>query len=150
MVRFESYTGRPQVYHVLVHLAGDYRRRLDGFYYAGGRVALAGAGPDYAVGYPNGTPIRIHVHESRYEVRIWRRRRGVQNGVHVPDRRVVLRPLFARVHEHVRSIFDGALVPRSRPVYAGHEDRPADRRCRVLRIILVPVGSADVAGGCLA
>ncbi len=66
----ERYAGRPEVYRVLVDLAGLYEARFDRLYDARSRVALAGACPDDTVGYSYRLTVRINIHEPDDEVRV--------------------------------------------------------------------------------
>src|SRR5688500_17699188 len=72
---------RPQVYDVLVDLAGLDGRRRDLAYHTGRGVALPGASAQEAVGDADRPPVRIHVDEPRHEVRVRGRGGRKQRGV---------------------------------------------------------------------
>src|SRR5919202_2606442 len=112
----EGDPGSPQVYRVLVHLAGLYQRWLDRVYDAKSRVALPDTRPDDPIGHPDRPPVRINVHEPRHEVRIQRRGRHVECCVHRSYGRVIFLENLARKDEHVWPLLVRALVSCSRRV----------------------------------
>ncbi len=115
-----------------------------------GRLALdaaAVARPDDPLREEDRAAVGIDVAEADDEVRVLRRRRGVEHHLDRPDHLEIAVERLARVHEHVVASFEHALVDRPGPDrrlgalrHRQHRVDTTDRRHRVGRVVVVVVG----------